>query len=287
MGSSAPWSQSGARALSILLLSYFPGYSPDLYCWSQVPWNTSIPGFWRGNTEPQPGKAACLQLEMTLELHISLLLTFHCPILGHAVISTCRRGWGASLWVHLCSGRSEWIWGRGNEVFRERTTDLGDTANNPHLWGNLSCHLRSFPSWSGMGYFPGPQSCHCQESLIPTKVSSFIHRNRRKTRRIQALTERVMECHLLVCLSALMVIVKIFSDLICEIVVCLKYLWFIIIDYSFCCFIYFLFFGYATKHIESHLSDQGLNPGSQVLVAQSCPTLCNSIDCIFGEDIFY
>lgn len=175
MGSSAPWSQSGARALSILLLSYFPGYSPDLYCWSQVPWNTSIPGFWRGNTEPQPGKAACLQLEMTLELHISLLLTFHCPILGHAVISTCRRGWGASLWVHLCSGRSEWIWGRGNEVFRERTTDLGDTANNPHLWGNLSCHLRSFPSWSGMGYFPGPQSCHCQESLIPTKVSSFIH----------------------------------------------------------------------------------------------------------------
>ena len=128
---------------------------------------------------------------------------------------------------------------------------------------------------------------HTHRILMSQKVSSFIHRNRRKTRRIQALTERVMECHLLVCLSALMVIVKIFSDLICEIVVCLKYLWFIIIDYSFCCFIYFLFFGYATKHIESHLSDQGLNPGSQVLVAQSCLTLCNSIDCIFGEDIFY
>ena len=49
----------------------------------------------------------------------------------------------------------------------------------------------------------------------------------------------------------------------------------------------FLFFGHAMKHIESYLSDQGSNPGSQVLVAQSCRTLCNFMDRIFGEAIFY
>ena len=160
-------------------------------------------------------------------------------------------------------------------------------ATTPVLLPGESHGQRSLVGYSPYGWKESDtaerMSTHTSYSYV--SESLFIHT--RKTRRIQALTERVMECHLLVCLSALMVIVKIFSDLICEIVVCLKYLWFIIIDYSFCCFIYFLFFGYATKHIESHLSDQGLNPGSQVLVAQSCPTLCNSIDCIFGEDIFY
>ena len=46
--------------------------------------------------------------------------------------------------------------GDSNEVCRERTMHLGDTANNPHLWGNLICHWRSFPSWSGMRYFSWP-----------------------------------------------------------------------------------------------------------------------------------
>ena len=90
MGSSAPWSQSGAPALSILLLSHSLGCSPDLHGWIQVPWNISSPGFWKGNTEPQPGKAACLRLEMTPELHIPLLLTFHFPVLGHVIISSVQ-----------------------------------------------------------------------------------------------------------------------------------------------------------------------------------------------------
>ena len=90
MGSSAPRRQSGAPALSILLLSHSLGCSPDLHGWIQVPWNISSPGFWKGNTEPQPGKAACLRLEMTPELHISLLLTFHCPVLGHVIISSVQ-----------------------------------------------------------------------------------------------------------------------------------------------------------------------------------------------------
>lgn len=46
--------------------------------------------------------------------------------------------------------------GDGNEVCRERTMHLGNTANNPHLWENLICHLRSFPSWSGIWYFSWP-----------------------------------------------------------------------------------------------------------------------------------
>ena len=90
MGSSAPRRQSGAPALSILLLSHSLGCSPDLHGWIQVPWNISSPGFWKGNTEPQSGKAACLRLEMTPELHISLLLTFHCPVLGHVIISSVQ-----------------------------------------------------------------------------------------------------------------------------------------------------------------------------------------------------
>ena len=44
--------------------------------------------------------------------------------------------------------------------------------------------------------------------------------------------------------------------------------------------ILFIFiFWHATKHAESYLSDQGSNPGSQMLVAQSCLTLCNTLDC--------
>lgn len=67
------------RALSILLLSYFLD-TPDLYCWSQVPWNTSIPGFWGEIQCHSQERQLAFRLEMTQELHTSLLLTFHCPI---------------------------------------------------------------------------------------------------------------------------------------------------------------------------------------------------------------
>lgn len=176
MGSSAPWSQSGTQTLSILLLFHPLGSSPHLHCWSWIQWCISIPDFRKGKTEPHPGKAVIFSWRWLRSY--TYHFCSHSIVLYLIMLSQLPAGKVEEIASErTCAqeaGENE-FGGGGSVVQEEQMVDLWDISNNLTLFGKLSCQLSPFPSWSEMGYFPGPQNCHCQENLMATEASSFMH----------------------------------------------------------------------------------------------------------------